>query len=297
MLHIENVSKQFNDVNALNNVSFDVPTGQIIGLIGQNGAGKSTTFHSILNFIKYDGKITLDNQPIDQNKLEVIGYLPEERGLLTDLTIKEQVIYFAELKGCSKKNILKVLPDWMEKFEVKGNLKTKIKNLSKGNQQKVQLICTLIHKPKFIILDEPFSGLDPVNADLLMQAIFEAKADGASIIFSSHNMANFEEVCDNLVMLKNGRVVLNGTIEEVKGQFKKDHIYVKTPMDIEQLNNLKHIIHVSKISSNRYLLKIDDENAGREIFNQISHGEYLEEFSQQAPSLDDIFRREVLNHE
>lgn len=297
MLHIANISKQFDALKALDNVSFDVPTGQITGLIGQNGAGKSTTFHSILNFIKYDGEITLDNQPINQNQLSLIGYLPEERGLLTDLTIKDQVVYFGALKGCSKKSILHSLPEWMEKFEVKGNLKTKIKNLSKGNQQKIQLICTLIHQPKFIILDEPFSGLDPVNADLLMKAIFDAKAKGASIIFSSHNMANVEEVCDNLVMLKNGRVVLNGAIESIKGQFKKDNIYVKTPMNLQDLKEIEHVTSVTKIGSNRYLLKIDDENAGKDIFNQISHGEYLEEFSQQSPSLDDIFRREVLSNE
>lgn len=290
MLKIQDISKDFGSLKALDDVSFDVADGQILGLIGQNGAGKSTTFHSILNFLNYQGTITWNNQPITETAFDEIGYLPEERSLMPKLTIEQQIIYLARLKNQSAKEIKPQIDDWLQRFAVKGNKKDKIKDLSKGNQQKVQLICTLIHHPKLIILDEPFSGLDPVNADLLKQAIITAKEQGAAIIFSSHDMENVEEICDKLVMLRNGQVILNGTVREVRQSFGKTRILVTTDWDKEQLLNLPHVIQVDRHEEKRFVLTLDDETAGPAIFDELTQGKYIEEFSQQPPTLDEIFR-------
>lgn len=290
MLNVKHVSKEFKTVKALNDINFTVENGQILGLIGQNGAGKSTTFHSILNFLQYDGEITWENAPITDTVFDQIGYLPEERSLMTKLTIEQQIVYLARLKNRSAKEIKPKIDAWLKKFAVKGTKKDKIKSLSKGNQQKVQLICTMIHEPKLIILDEPFSGLDPVNADLLKQAIFEAKDKGAAIIFSSHDMENVEELCDKLVMLKNGEIVLDGTVSEVRNSFGKTHLFVTTDWSKEQLEELPQVLSVTKRDTNQYLLQLADENAGKEIFERLTGGKYIEEFSQQPPSLNEIFR-------
>lgn len=290
MLKIQNVSKDFGSLKALNNVSFDVADGQILGLIGQNGVGKSTTFHSILNFLNYQGTITWNNQPITEAVFNEIGYLPEERSLMPKLTIEQQIVYLARLKNKSAKEIRPQIDEWLERFAVKGNKKDKIKDLSKGNQQKVQLICTLIHHPKLIILDEPFSGLDPVNADLLKQAIITAKEQGAAIIFSSHDMENVEEICDGLVMLRNGQVVLEGTVRDVRQSFGKTRILVTTDWTKEQLLALPHVLQVQRHEEKRYVLDLDDETAGPDIFEALTQGKYIEEFSQQPPTLDEIFR-------
>lgn len=293
MLRIEHISKSFGDMKALNDVSFTVNDGQILGLIGQNGAGKSTTFHSILNFLKYQGKITWNDQVINETVFDKIGYLPEERSLMPKLTIQQQIIYLARLKNKSAKEIRPQIDLWLKRFAVKGVEKDKIKDLSKGNQQKVQLICTLIHHPKLIILDEPFSGLDPVNADLLKQAILTAKAEGAAIIFSSHDMENVEELCDKLVMLRDGQVVLKGTVHDVRQSFGRIRITVTTDWSQEQLQLLPHVIKVERQEEKRYILSLDDEDAGSEIFDQLTQGKYIEEFSQQPPILNEIFRLKV----
>lgn len=298
MLSIKHLRKQFGSVKALDDVSFDVPDNQITGLIGQNGSGKSTTFHSILNFLKYDGEIRWNGQPIKEADFDSIGYLPEERSLMPKLTIEQQIIYLARLKSKPAKEIRPQIDGWLEKFAVKGKKTDKIKDLSKGNQQKVQLIVTLIHHPRLIILDEPFSGLDPVNADLLKKAILEARDQGAAIIFSSHDMANVEAACDRLVMLRTGDVVLNGTISEVRDQFGKSEIYVTTDWTEDQLKQLPHVIKVQNIRGNRFLLQIDDPSKGPEVFEKLTDGKYIEEFSQQPPTLDEIFRMKAgIQHE
>ncbi|KRK91107.1 ABC transporter ATP-binding protein [Companilactobacillus futsaii] len=290
MLKIKDIRKNFGDLKALDDVSFDVDDGHILGLIGQNGAGKSTTFHSILNFLHYQGTITWNNQPITEDVFNQIGYLPEERSLMPKLTIEQQLIYLARLKGKTAKEIRPQIDIWLQKFAVKGTKKDKIKDLSKGNQQKVQLICTLIHHPKLIILDEPFSGLDPVNSDLLKKAIFEAKEQGAAIIFSSHDMENVEELCDSLVMLRNGQVVLKGTVRKVRQEFGRTRIFVTTDWTKEQLEQLPHVIKVEPQEEKRFVLRLDDETAGKEIFDELTHGQYIEEFNQQPPTLNEIFR-------
>ncbi|AKP03159.1 sodium ABC transporter ATP-binding protein [Companilactobacillus farciminis] len=290
MLKITDIHKNFGDLKALDDVSFDVDDGHILGLIGQNGAGKSTTFHSILNFLHYQGTITWNNQPITEDIFNQIGYLPEERSLMPKLTVEQQIVYLACLKGKTAKEIRPQIDVWLQKFAVKGTKKDKIKDLSKGNQQKVQLICTLIHHPRLIILDEPFSGLDPVNSDLLKKAIFEAKDQGAAIIFSSHDMENVEELCDSLVMLRNGQVVLKGTVRQVRQEFGRTRIFVTTDWTKEQLEQLPHVVKVEPQEEKRFVLRLDDETAGKEIFDELTHGQYIEEFNQQPPTLNEIFR-------
>lgn len=209
------------------------------------------------------------------------------------LTIEQQIVYLARLKGKKAKDIKPQIDQWMEKFAVKGKKSDKIKDLSKGNQQKVQLICTLIHRPSLIILDEPFSGLDPVNSDLLKQAVLAEKANGASIIFSSHDMSNVEEVCDSLVMLKTGNVVLSGSLDEVRGQFGKTELFVSTDWSIEKLQELPMVNTVEPLRDGRFLLRPDSEQAGPAIFDRLTEGHYTEEFSQRPPTLDEIFRMKV----
>ncbi|UQS85746.1 ATP-binding cassette domain-containing protein [Apilactobacillus apisilvae] len=293
MLHISNLDKRFDNVHALNQVSFDAKDGRILGLIGQNGAGKSTTFHSILNFLKYNGEIKWNDKPISEPTFDEIGYLPEERSLMEKATVQQQIVYFAKLKSRSAKWTKSRIKGWMQRFDVKGNVNSKLKSLSKGNQQKIQLISTLIHEPKFIILDEPFSGLDPINADLLKKAILEAKAKGATIIFSSHNMNNVEEICDDLVMLRNGKVVLNGSVQNVRNQFGKNELYVTTPMKQSELEQLAEVKSLYVRGENKYKIILNHPEDGVKLFNLISNGKYIEEFSQQPPSLDEIFREKV----
>ena len=299
MLSIAHIQKRFGTVQALNDVSFYVHDGEIMGLIGQNGAGKSTTFHSILNFLSFDGQITWNGQPLTADDYDQIGYLPEERSLMSKLTITQQIVYLARLKNQPARVTKGKIAAWMKRFAVKGQPTDKIDKLSKGNQQKVQLICTLIHDPKLIILDEPFSGLDPVNADLLKQAILDAKQRGAAIIFSSHDMSNVEAICDSLVMLRNGEAVLKGTVEDVRAQFGRTRLFLTTDWSQAQLADLPGVTTVTQQGARRFRLELADASVGPAIFDQVTAGHYIEEFSQQPPTLDEIFRTEAggVNHE
>lgn len=293
MLKITNLNKSFGSKNVLKNISFSAPAGKITGFIGKNGSGKTTTFHSILNFIDYSGNITFNDKRIDENSYANIGYLPEERSLMPKLTVYSQVKYLANLKGMSTAKVKSELPKWLDRLQVVGKMNDKIKSLSKGNQQKIQLIATLIHKPDLIILDEPFSGLDPVNTDLLKQVIFAEQARGATIIFSDHSMNNVEELCDNVIMINNGLKVLDGSIQDVRESFGLTRIFVRTPMTETELASLPHVISVNLTKNGSYRLVIDDEQAGKELYSLLTKGEYIRTFNQEAPTLDEIFKMKV----
>lgn len=290
MLAVTQLGKKFGELTVLQDVQFTVRPGEIMGLIGQNGAGKSTTFHSILQFIHYAGTITWQQQPITEAVFDTIGYLPEERSLLPKLTVAQQIIYLARLKNQAPKTIRAQIKPWLERFDVKGSPSSKIKALSKGNQQKIQLICTLIHQPQLIILDEPFSGLDPVNVALLEQAILTARDQGAAIIFSSHDMGHVADLCDHLVMLNQGRMVLNGSMAAIRAQFGKTEITVTTDWSVAQLQQLPAVTHIQPLTPRRYRLTVADPAVGPTIFQALSQGHYIEEFSQQPPSLAQIFK-------
>ena len=295
MLEVEGLTKAFGEMKAVDNVSFRIPDGKILGLIGQNGAGKSTTFRLILNFLDQDkGTISWNGQLINEEDYNIIGYLPEERGLYPKVTIEDQLIYFGRLRGKSKKEIVPLIDKWMEKFQVKGKKTDKVKSLSKGNQQKVQLISTLIHEPKLVILDEPFSGLDPVNAELLKQGIIELKDQGSCVIFSSHNMENVEQICDHLVMLKNGKMVLNGRVDEIREQFGRTQLQIETTISKEELETISGVLEVVEKRTNVFNIRLEDPSVGKVIFDKaLELTNYLPVFNQQPPTLEEIFKLKV----
>lgn len=251
----------------------------------------------ILNFLTPEngGQVKWDGQPLHMKKVyDTVGYLPEERGLYETMTIEKQIMYFARLRGMKKKEINAKIDEWLENFNVKGDRKDKIKTLSKGNQQKVQLIATLIHEPKLVILDEPFSGLDPVNAGFLMEGILRLRDQGACIIFSSHNMANVQDVCDSVIMIHNGEQKLYGPINDVRDAYGKTRLFVQAKgWDQEALAALPGVESVSQLTTGEYKLILSDENVGPELFKTISKGEYIQSFSQQPPTLDEIFKMEA----
>lgn len=294
MIEIKNLSKNFGDLRALDDVCFDVNKGELFGVIGQNGAGKSTLFRSMMNFYDhFDGEILYEGEKMSKVPLEKIGFLPEERSLSPKKTIREDIKYFARLN--QMKNLDDdTLQNYFDRFEIKGTLDDKIKSLSKGNQQKVQLLASLIYKPEFLILDEPFSGLDPYNANLLMGIIKEINAEGTTILFSSHNMENVEYLCDRLIMLKNGKIVLNGSPDEIRNSYEKDLIRVRTYRD---LSEIFPAYDLSK-DGNLWTIRLEEEKEGREVFDKLVENlGYIEMFSQEPPSLNEIFARKVEDHE
>lgn len=291
MLEVKNLTKRFGEMTAVDNVHFTIPKGKILGLIGQNGAGKTTTFRLILNLLHPDqGEVLWENETLRKSVYNQVGYLPEERGLYPKISIEKQLLYFGQLRGKKKSEIAPHIDEWMDRFQVKGKKTDKVKTLSKGNQQKVQLISTLIHDPKLIILDEPFSGLDPVNADLLEEGIMEAKDRGASIIFSSHNMNNVEELCDRLVMLKDGKMVLNGKVQEIREQFGRTRLYLETPISEIELREMPGVLSVQDTGYQTYRLDLASEEYGREIFQRVTQNGYITTFNQQPPTLEEIFK-------
>ena len=292
MLEIQNLEKSFGQKQVLFGVDFKAESGQILGLIGKNGAGKTTIFHSILRFLEYSGNITFDKQPISQETYRKIGYLPEERSLMPKMTVYEQVRYLANLKGVPNAVVKEKLPQWMERLQVKGKVTDKIKSLSKGNQQKVQLIITLLHEPNLIILDEPFSGLVPVNTEILKQVIIEEKERGATIIFSDHVMTNVEELCDDVVMIRDGKVILDGSVQEVRNQYGKTRLFVSSSLSQTELEALPHVSKANLTNQGTWRLILDDEAAGKDLFDLLTKGQYIETFDQQAPTIDEIFKLE-----
>ncbi|MDO4670197.1 MAG: ABC transporter ATP-binding protein [Aerococcus sp.] len=297
MLTAKHLRKTFGSVVAVDDVSFEVKDGEILGLIGRNGSGKTTIFRMILNFITPElpeSEIMWNGKPMGSQVYDTIGYLPEERGLYEKMTIHDQIHYFAELRGMDPKVIDERIPQWMERFQVKGKVTDKISTLSKGNQQKVQLIGTLIHEPKFMILDEPFSGLDPVNADLLKQGILYLRDRGTSIIFSTHNMNNVEEICDSMLMIHNGVQVLYGGIEDVRNSFGKTRIFIHTDQwTAAQIEALDGVVKVTERSPHQFRLQLSDESYGPDLFETLTKGEYVQTFDQQPPTLEEIFKMEA----
>ena len=294
MIEIKNLSKNFGDLKALDDVSFEVNKGELFGVIGQNGAGKSTLFRSMMNFYDhFDGEILYEGEKMSKVPLEKIGFLPEERSLSPKKTIREEVKFFARLNQMRNLDE-KTLQAYFDRFEIKGSLDDKIKSLSKGNQQKVQLLASLIYKPEFLILDEPFSGLDPYNANLLMGIIKEINNQGTTIIFSSHNMENVEHLCDRLIMLKNGKIVLKGSPDEIRNSYEKDLVKVRTEANLSEIFPQYDI----KRDGNLWTIRLDNEADGREIFEKlVGKLGYLEMFSQEPPSLNEIFARKVEENE
>lgn len=296
MLKVENLSKSFGDLLALNRADFEVKDGELFGVIGQNGAGKSTLFRCIMNFYsKYDGNITYNGKKFSKVPLEKIGFLPEERSLDPKRKVEDQIRYFAKLN--KMKNITdEKLKEWFDYFEIDGKLSSKIKELSKGNQQKVQLLCALIYKPEFVILDEPFSGLDPYNIRLLEKIIKDVNKEGTTIMFSSHNMENVESLCQKLIMLKKGNIVLNGSPQEIRNSYERKKLVVESSEDLFFLND-ENIEMISQ-DENIWTFILKDEEYAKVIFKKIvDNVGFVPYFDQSPPTLNEIFARKVEENE
>lgn len=292
-LKIDKVRKSFGDKIAVDNLNMVVKPGEVMGLIGQNGAGKTTTFRMILNFISADqGKITWQDGPITQEIKQKIGFLPEERGLYQKMTVEDQILYFAELHGMKRADARIKLQDWMKRLEVVGKSTDKVQTLSKGNAQKIQFIATLIHEPEFLILDEPFTGLDPVNTELLRNEIKRSRDKGAAVIFSNHNMSDVELLSDHLLMLKGGQTILNGTVEAIRASYGRTRIYLESDLPNKELSVIRGVESIEKRGSGRSI-KISEAEVGREIFQRVAKDGYVQAFVQSPPSLDEIFRMEA----
>ncbi|MDU1316587.1 ATP-binding cassette domain-containing protein [Anaerococcus hydrogenalis] len=296
MLKVDKLSKSFGDLDALKRIDFEVKDGELFGVIGQNGAGKSTLFRCIMNFYtKYDGSITYKGKKFSKVPLEKIGFLPEERSLDSKRKVEDQIRYFAKLNKMKKISDQK-LKEWFDYFEIDGKLSSKIKELSKGNQQKVQLLCALIYKPEFVILDEPFSGLDPYNIRLLEKIIKDVNKEGTTIMFSSHNMENVESLCKKLIMLKKGNIVLNGSPQEIRNSYERNKLVVESSEDLFFLND-ENIEMISQ-DGDKWTFILNDEEYAKVIFKKIvdSIG-FVPYFDQSPPTLNEIFARKVEENE
>lgn len=289
MLKVENVVKKYGDLVAVDHLSFSVADGEIFGLLGLNGAGKTTTFRMILGLLDdYTGSITIDGKKIDYSMTDKIGFLTEERSLLTKLTVCEQLVYYGVLKSISIPEIEKRMDYWLERFGLMQYKNKRIKELSKGNQQKVQFISAIINEPKLLILDEPFSGLDPINVELFKKVILELKEKGTSIIFSSHRMEHVELFCEKLVVLVKGKSVINGYLSQIKKDYKKKNIVVRGEIDVDSVKKQKGVVDVAKVHD-EYIIRIEDESYVQAIFKCIAKYDGITKFSVEDPSLNEIF--------
>ncbi len=293
MLVLENVTKRYKDFSAVQKLNFTISPGEIFGLIGQNGAGKTTTFRMILDLQETtEGLITWDGKPINKINRDYLGYLPEERGIFPQMKVEEQLLFFGQLHGMSKEECKHEVDFWIKEFELEEKRNDKAETLSKGNQQKVQLIASFIHRPKFLILDEPFSGLDPVNKDLLKNAILYLKDKGMTILFSSHQMDNVEELCDHLCLLKRGVSLFSGSLLDLKKQYGKTKLTIRTDIAEDVLQKLPGVKSI-KHDRDQYILTLEDESFAKPIFDVVSNGTYIEKFSLDYLSLDEIFKDQV----
>lgn len=292
MLKVENVTKYYGTNLAVDHLSFTVDDGEIFGLLGSNGAGKTTTFRMIMGLLDAtSGKITLDGKKIDYSVTDKIGFVTEERSLLTKMTVKEQIIYYGRLKGLSEKEILKRLDDWLERFQIKEYKNRKIKELSKGNQQKIQFIAAVINEPKLLILDEPFTGLDPINVKLLKEAIYSLQKKGCSIIFSSHQMEHIEQFCEKLVILVKGKTVLEGYLKDIKESYQKKNIFIRGDVTAKELESINDVLSVEK-KLNEFEVKIENNKIVEQVFKKIAHHN-ITKFVVEEASLNEIFIAKV----
>ena len=293
MLKVENVTKYYGDFLAVKNLNFSINEGEIFGLLGINGAGKTTTFRMITGLLdKTNGEITLNGKPIDYTVTDKIGFLTEERSLLTKLTVKEQALFYGQLKGMTKKKVESELDKLLKRFHITEYKDRKIKELSKGNQQKVQFIMSILHNPSLLILDEPFSGLDPINIELFKQVILEYKNNGSMIIFSSHRMDHVEYFCEKLLILVKGETVLEGKLKDIKHDYKKKNIKIIGDVKKEELLKINGVLKVEK-SGQEYIVSVKEKNYVKDVFDYIKTKKNVEKFVVEEPTLNEIFIEKV----
>lgn len=292
-LQLENVTKRFGSFTAVNNLTLSIPEKAMFGFLGANGAGKTTTFRMILGLLTAnEGTITWNQREINDAASAFIGYLPEERGLYPKLKVKDQLIYLARLRGMDKQEAAKELSKWLERFHIPAYENKRVEELSKGNQQKIQFIAAVLHKPTLLILDEPFSGLDPVNVEMLKSAVLDLKENGSTIVFSSHRMEHVEEMCESLCIMHHGQPVVHGSLREVKSAFGKKNVVIHGDMDLQFLEHFQGVLDWKKTTEG-VKLQIENEETAQAILNQIAGKGFIRKFELEEPSLNDIFIEKV----
>ncbi|MBI9065807.1 MAG: ATP-binding cassette domain-containing protein [Salinivirgaceae bacterium] len=293
------VDKMFANHQALKQVSIDVDEGEIFGLLGPNGAGKTTLIRIINQITAPDnGELVFKGRPLHKNDVYNIGYLPEERGLYKKMKVGEQAIYLARLKGLSRSEAIKKLKFWFDKFEIIPWWDRKVEELSKGMQQKIQFIVTILHDPTLLIFDEPFSGFDPINANLLKQEILTLKKNGATIIFSTHNMGSVEEICDSIALINKAEKILDGKVEDVKQQFKTNMFECNYEGDYEKVsslveNKLQIIEHKQNHSMHYLKAEFSGDETNNDFLNLLIPNVKIVSFNEVVPTMDDIFIKVV----
>jgi len=299
LLKIENIEKRFVNHLALDNVNMSVPENSIYGLLGPNGAGKTTLIRIINRITAPDkGKVILNGREMQPEDIHEIGYLPEERGLYRKMKVGEQALYLARLKGLSKREALKRLKYWFDKFEIQAWWDKKVEELSKGMQQKVQFITTILHEPKLLIFDEPFSGFDPINANLLKQEILELQKKGSTIIFSTHNMGSVEELCDHITLINNAKNLLEGPIEKIRHEYKSNIYEITFNGEYQKLesalNRHYQILEQKKINGyNGVRIKLLHQTNENELLSLIIPTVEIISFNEIIPSMNDVFIKVV----
>ncbi len=290
ILSLSHLKKYYSDQKAVDDISFDIQKGSIFGLLGPNGAGKTTLLRMITGIFYPDsGTITLDGKTFDPiNDIQKIGYMPEERGLYKKMKIGEQALYLAQLKGLSKSDANEKIKYWFKKFEMESWWNKKVEDLSKGMSQKLQFVTTILHEPKLIILDEPFSGLDPVNANLIKDEIFNLAKKGSTIIFSTHRMEQVEEICDQIVLVNLGKKILDGTVTDIKQQFKENIFSIQTAEAISLHDNA--IFSVVSTANYKNLVKINEGYKSNDVLaHLLKENINIVGYNEVLPSLNEIF--------
>ncbi len=288
-LKLEKVVKCYGDMTAVNEIEFEVAEGEIFGLLGANGAGKTTTMRMVLGLIYPDeGSISYYGKAYNQDIMSKLGYLPEERGLYPKVAVKDQILYLAQLKGMDKKQADRNLKQWLERFEVPEYYNKKVEELSKGNQQKIQFIAAIVHNPRILILDEAFSGLDPVNVELLKGTVKELRDQGASIVFSTHRMEHVEELCRNICILHRSNTVLKGNLKEIKQTFPKERVMLRTDRTVSGLEGINGVKSVERHESG-YEIRIDRLEAAQDILQAAMRQSTVQHFEIMEPTLNEIF--------
>ncbi|KGE19542.1 ABC transporter ATP-binding protein [Paenibacillus wynnii] len=292
-LKLDGVVKQFGEKTAVNKISLSVEPGEIYGLLGANGAGKTTTMRMVLGLIyPDDGKILYSGKPFNSELQQIMGYLPEERGLYPKVKVSDQIIYLARLRGMSSSDADKSLRYWLDRFDVPDYYNKKVEELSKGNQQKMGFIAAVVHKPRLLILDEAFSGLDPVNVELLKDTVRELRDQGTSILFSTHRMEHVEELCRHITIMDRSNTVVQGDIREIKKGYPREEVLLRTSSEVSGLETLPGVTGVQR-QERGYLLTISEIAAAQRILQQAVGQSEVEHFEIKEPTLNQIFIKVV----
>lgn len=289
VIEVENISKSFGDTKAVRNVSFNVPKGRIFGLLGPNGAGKTTAIRIINHILIADsGSVTINDVSVSSKTQSMIGYMPEERGLYKKMKVGEQLIYLAQLKGLSRAEAEKKTRYWLDRFDAADWLNKKVGELSKGMSQKIQFIATIAHNPDIYIFDEPFSGLDPINSEMLKEIVIELRQKGNTILFSTHRMEQVEQMCDEICLFNKGKAVLNGNLRKIKQQFGKNTVNIEFEGDQSFLDKLKDVRINNRSTNFAEIRVLNGQNMQQILKMAMDHAE-IYKFERVEPSLTEIF--------